>query len=151
MAAAFPDIFNTPGFDTPGAFNTDGRITSGQRAPPPPKLTNTTRPGWMVWTQLFDAYLSMYNTEAHDALTNGLANVWARKALYVLFIQAVAEADQSLFLEKEIARHHETGAWEHAPEGHRTHICRVHLVPKKVPPGEPPKWRIVVDLRPTNA
>ena len=60
-------------------------------------------------------------------------------------------ADQSLFLEKEIARHHETGAWEHAPEGHRTHICRVHLVPKKVPPGEPPKWRIVVDLRPTNS
>ena len=102
MAAAFPDIFNTPGFDTPGAFNTDGRITSGQRAPPPPKLTNTTRPGWMVWTQLFDAYLSMYNTEAHDALTNGLANVWARKALYVLFIQAVAEADQSLFLEMAV-------------------------------------------------
>ena len=56
----------------------------------------------MVWTQLFDAYLSMYNTEAHDALTNGLANVWARKALYVLFIQAVAEADQSLFLEMAV-------------------------------------------------
>ena len=53
----------------------------------------------MVWTQLFDAYLSMYNAEAHDAPTNKLANVWARKHLYVLFIQAVAEADQSLFLE----------------------------------------------------
>ena len=41
----------------------------------------------------------MYNAEAHDALTNKLAKVWARKHLYVLFIQAVAEADQSLFLE----------------------------------------------------
>lgn len=58
---------------------------------------------------------------------------------------------QAAFLEKEVARSFETGAWETAPPDERTHICRVHLVPKKVPPGDPPKWRVVVDLRPTNA
>ena len=30
-------------------------------------------------------------------------------------------------------------------------MSRVHLVPKKVPAGAPAKWRVVVDLRPTNA
>ena len=44
-----------------------------------------------------------------------------------------------------------TGAWVDTRPDERTHICRVHLVPKKVPPGAPPKWRVVVDLRPTNA
>ena len=58
---------------------------------------------------------------------------------------------QSEFLEKEIARCCATGAWEEAPIDERTHISRVHLVPKKTPPGEPQKWRVVVDLRPTNA
>jgi ribonuclease HI len=58
---------------------------------------------------------------------------------------------QSAFLEKEVARCFATGAWEAAPEDERSHICRVHLVPKKTPPGEPQKWRVVVDLRPTNA
>jgi len=60
-------------------------------------------------------------------------------------------AQQSEFLEKEVARCFGTGAWEQAPADERTHICRVHLVPKKTPPGEPQKWRVVVDLRPTNA
>jgi hypothetical protein len=54
-------------------------------------------------------------------------------------------------LEREVARCFETGAWEAAPVDERTHVCRVHLVPKKTPPGEPQKWRVVVDLRPTNA
>ena len=54
-------------------------------------------------------------------------------------------------LEKEVARCYATGAWEDAPPDERTHVCRVHLVPKKTPPGEPQKWRCVVDLRPTNA
>jgi hypothetical protein len=58
---------------------------------------------------------------------------------------------QSEFLEREVARCFATGAWEHAPEDERTHVCRVHLVPKKTPPGEAQKWRVVVDLRPTNA
>ena len=58
---------------------------------------------------------------------------------------------QSEFLEREVTRCFATGAWEEAPESERTHICRVHLVPKKTPPGEPQKWRVVVDLRPTNA
>jgi hypothetical protein len=58
---------------------------------------------------------------------------------------------QSNFLEKEVARCFATGAWEAAPEDQRSHVCRVHLVPKKTPPGEPQKWRCVVDLRPTNA
>ena len=58
---------------------------------------------------------------------------------------------QSEFLEKEVARCFGTGAWETAPADQLTHICRVHLVPKKTPPGEPQKWRVVVDLRPTNA
>ena len=60
-------------------------------------------------------------------------------------------AAQSAFLEAEAARCYATGAWEDAPPDERTHVCRVHLVPKKVPPGAPPKWRVVVDLRPTNA
>ena len=46
-------------------------------------------------------------------------------------------AQQSVFLEKEINRCMATGALEPAPEHERTHICRVHLVPKKTPPGEP--------------
>ena len=58
---------------------------------------------------------------------------------------------QSEWLEKEITRCYGTGAMEDAPADQRTHICRVHLVPKKTPPGEPQKWRLVVDLRPTNA
>ena len=57
---------------------------------------------------------------------------------------------QSTFFEAELARHYATGAWEDAPPDERTHVTRVHLVPKKVPPGSPPKWRIVCDLRPTN-
>ena len=43
------------------------------------------------------------------------------------------------------------GALRHAPPDQRTHVCRAFLVPKKVEPGQPPKWRLVVDLRPTNA
>ena len=58
---------------------------------------------------------------------------------------------ESLFLKREYARLMEAGAWETAPPSERTHVSRVHLVPKKVPPGEPPKWRVVIDLRPTNA
>ena len=57
---------------------------------------------------------------------------------------------QSTFFEAEYQRHFLTGAWESAPPDERTHVCRVHLVPKKVPAGAPPKWRIVIDLRPTN-
>ena len=60
-------------------------------------------------------------------------------------------AAQSAFLEAEIRRCFGTGAWEAAPTDERSHISRVHLVPKKVPPGHPPKWRVVVNLRPTNA
>ena len=59
-------------------------------------------------------------------------------------------AAQQDFFESELKRHFETGAWEDAPVEERTHISRVHLVPKKVPEGSPPKWRIVLDLRPTN-
>ena len=59
-------------------------------------------------------------------------------------------AAQSAFFEAELTRHYQTGAWEDAPLGERTHVCRAHMVPKKVPPGSPPKWRIVIDLRPTN-
>ena len=57
---------------------------------------------------------------------------------------------QSTFFEAEYQRHFLTGAWESAPPDERTHVCRVHFVPKKVPAGAPPKWRIVIDLRPTN-
>lgn len=58
---------------------------------------------------------------------------------------------EATFLEKEYTRLTEAGAWVEAPPGERTHLSRVHLVPKKVEPGAPPKWRVVVDLRPTNA
>ena len=64
---------------------------------------------------------------------------------------AAPTPQQSEFFEAEYARHFVTGAWREAPPDQRTHISRVHLVPKKVPEGAPPKWRIVVDLRPTNA
>ena len=60
-------------------------------------------------------------------------------------------ADESSYLEKEYARLMANGAWIEAPPDQRTHISRVHMVPKKVEPGSPPKWRIVTDLRPTNA
>ena len=60
-------------------------------------------------------------------------------------------AAQSAFLEAEVQRCYETGAWEDAPMDERAHVSRVHLVTKKVPAGSPPKWRVVVDLRPTNA
>ena len=60
-------------------------------------------------------------------------------------------ADESAFMEKEYARLMANGAWIEAPPDQRTHISRVHMVPKKVEPGSPPKWRIVTDLRPTNA
>ena len=58
---------------------------------------------------------------------------------------------QAAFMAKELPRHFATGAMEEAPLDERTHICRVHLVPKKSPPGEPQKWRLVIDLRPTNS
>lgn len=58
--------------------------------------------------------------------------------------------EQSDFLEKEVARCFGTGAWEAAPADELSHVSRVHLVPKKTPPGQPQKWRVVVDLRPTN-
>lgn len=58
---------------------------------------------------------------------------------------------QSAFLEAEVARCFGTGAWEAAPADERTHVSRAHLVPKKTPPGQPQKWRLVIDLRPTNA
>ena len=51
---------------------------------------------------------------------------------------------------KELPRYFETGALEEAPLDERTHICRVHLVPKKTPAGEKQKFRLVIDLRPTN-
>lgn len=54
--------------------------------------------------------------------------------------------EQSAFLEDVVTKHYATGAWEDAPLDERTHICRVHLVPKK----GAVKWRVVVDLRPTN-
>ena len=57
---------------------------------------------------------------------------------------------QAEFMEKEVPRCLATGAWEPAPKAERTHVCRVHLVPKKTPPGEKQKWRLVIDLRPTN-
>ena len=57
---------------------------------------------------------------------------------------------QSQWLEQELVRCTATGAFEHAPADERTHICRAHLVPKKTPPGQPQKWRLVIDLRPTN-
>ena len=53
--------------------------------------------------------------------------------------QHALTAQQSTFLEKEVARCFATGAWEEAPPDERTHVCRVHLVPKKVPPGHPPR------------
>ena len=55
----------------------------------------------------------------------------------------VMSAAQSEFFEAELLRHYSTGAWEDAPPGERTHVSRVHLVPKKVPPGSPPKWRLL--------
>lgn len=58
---------------------------------------------------------------------------------------------QREFMDKELPRCLASGAWEPAPKAERTHICRVHLVPKKTPPGEKQKWRLVIDLRPTNA
>lgn len=60
-------------------------------------------------------------------------------------------AQQSAWLENEISRCYATGALEDAPPEERSHVCRAHLVPKKTPPGEPQKWRLVIDLRPTNA
>ena len=54
--------------------------------------------------------------------------------------------EESAFLEKEVVRCFGTGAWETAPPDERTHVCRAHLVPKKGG-----KFRLVVDLRPTNA
>jgi hypothetical protein len=65
--------------------------------------------------------------------------------------QRALTAEQWAFFEKERLRHYETGAWEDAPMDERSHVSRAHLVPKKVGPGEPPKWRIVWDLRPLNA
>jgi hypothetical protein len=58
---------------------------------------------------------------------------------------------QKKFMDKELPRCLGTGAWEPAPADERTHICRVHLVPKKTPPGQEQKWRLVIDQRPTNA
>ena len=60
-------------------------------------------------------------------------------------------SDESSYLEMEYERLIANGAWIEAPPGERTHISRVHMVPKKVEPGSPPKWRIVTDLRPTNS
>ena len=57
---------------------------------------------------------------------------------------------QAEFMAKELPRYFATGAFEEAPPDERTHICRAHLVPKKTPPGEKQKWRLVIDLRLTN-
>ena len=58
---------------------------------------------------------------------------------------------QQEWVDKEMDRLLSTGAVEPAPLEECTHVCRVHLVPKKTPPGEKQKWRMVTDLRPTNA
>ena len=59
-----------------------------------------------------------------------------------------AESD---FIELEYDRCLATGAWEVAPPDELTHISRAHLVKKKTPPGQKQKYRLVIDLRPTNA
>jgi hypothetical protein len=60
-------------------------------------------------------------------------------------------AEESTFFENEVERCVRVGGWEPAPADERTHVSRVHLVPKKVEAGQPRRWRVVVDLRPTNA
>jgi len=55
--------------------------------------------------------------------------------------------EQSVFFEDVLLKSYATGAWEDAPPDERTHICRLSLVDKK---GDV-KWRVVLDLRPTNS
>ena len=59
--------------------------------------------------------------------------------------------EESTWFEHEVTRCLDNGGWEEAPPSERTHISRAHLVPKKVEAGQPKKWRLVIDLRPTNA
>ena len=58
--------------------------------------------------------------------------------------------EESEWLERKILRLSGNGALIAAPLDERTHMLCVHLVPKKTEPGKPKKWRLVIDLRPTN-
>lgn len=64
---------------------------------------------------------------------------------------AAPQGEEAEWLEREISRLTGNGALIDAPPDERTHVSRVHLVPKKTEPGAPRKWRMVIDLRPTNA
>jgi len=55
---------------------------------------------------------------------------------------------QREWLHAETERCLASGAWE--PATARSHVSRAFLVPKPSPPGAPPKWRLVVDLRELN-
>lgn len=88
-------------------------------------------------------------------IEEGVSCEWARGGPPPPYDLGVSLRDmtpaQEEFMAKELPRCLASGAWESAPPDERTHICRVHLVPKKTPPGEKQKWRCVIDLRPTNA
>ena len=64
--------------------------------------------------------------------------------------ESAPKGEEGAWLEREIARLTGNGALIEAPPDERTHVSRVHLVPKKTEPGAPKKWRLVIDPRPTN-
>lgn len=57
--------------------------------------------------------------------------------------------EEQKWLDAEIKRCVEVvGSWE--PTTVAKYVCKAFLVPKATAPGEPKKWRLVVDLRPLN-
>ena len=84
-------------------------------------------------------------------LRHGYPLPWSQKPLP--FHQGVSLANatpaQQQFLRSEIQRYFDIGAME--PAACKDYVTRCFLVPKPVEAGQPPKWRLVVDLRWVNA
>ena len=56
--------------------------------------------------------------------------------------------EEQAWLDKEVSRNLGSGSWVAATI--KTHVTKCFLVPKKVEPGQPKKWRLVIDLRHLN-
>ena len=62
-------------------------------------------------------------------------------------LESLSEEEQA-WLDKEVSRNLGSGSWVAATI--KTHVTKCFLVPKKVEPGQPKKWRLVIDLRHLN-
>ena len=62
-------------------------------------------------------------------------------------LENLSEEEQA-WLDKEVSRNLGSGSWVAATI--KTHVTKCFLVPKKVEPGQPKKWRLVIDLRHLN-